>query len=192
MHTLRLAATWMFAVSLFAQVPPPDSLRITILDGDQAINNIRQRTAREPIVQVEDENHNRVPGAIVVFTLPGSGPGGSFAGAGNTLSTITDAEGKAIARGFHTNNLTGKFEIRVNASYQGKTGHATITQTNAGTVAVTHTARWVTISIVAGAAVAGGVFAATRGGGGVSLNGSPTPTPPTVTAGTGTVGPPPH
>ena len=32
----------------------PTSLKIVILEGDGAINNIRQRTAREPIVQVQD------------------------------------------------------------------------------------------------------------------------------------------
>jgi len=188
---LYRAATWMIAASLLGQTPPPDSLQITILDGDQAINNIRQRTAREPIVQVEDENHNRIPGAIVVFTLPGNGPGGSFAGAGNTLSTISDAEGKAVARGFRPNNLTGKFEIRVSASYQGKTGHAIITQTNVGSVAVTHTARWVTISLIVAAAAAGGVVAATRGGSSTPAQAT-IPSGPSVTAGSGSVGPPPH
>ena len=196
MRKLAVAGTWFViviagAAVLQGQAGPPDSLKITILDGDQAINNIRQRTAREPIVQVEDENHNRIPGAIVVFTLPINGPGGTFVGGGNTLSAVTDADGKAIARGFRPNNLTGKFEIRVNATYQGKTGHATISQSNAGSVAVTHTARWVTISVIAGAAVAAGVVAATRGGGSSPSPPSATiPAGPSVTVGSGSVGPP--
>ena len=53
------------ASSLFGQAALPDDLKITILDGDNAVNNIRLRTTREPIVQVEDENQNRVPGAVV-------------------------------------------------------------------------------------------------------------------------------
>ena len=36
------------------------------VEGDGAINNIRQRTAREPIVQVEDENHKPVDRKSVV------------------------------------------------------------------------------------------------------------------------------
>ena len=44
-------------------------LNIVIVEGDGAINNIRQRTAREPIVQVEDQNHKPVAGAAVVFAL---------------------------------------------------------------------------------------------------------------------------
>ena len=34
----------------------PTSLQILIVEGDGAINNVKQRVNREPIVQVEDEN----------------------------------------------------------------------------------------------------------------------------------------
>ena len=51
----------------------PMKLNIVIVEGDGAINNIRQRTAREPIVQVEDENNMPVAGATVYFLLPESG-----------------------------------------------------------------------------------------------------------------------
>ena len=54
-------------------------LNIVIVEGDGAINNIKQRTAREPIVQVEDQNHKPVAGAAVIFALPGQGAGGTFA-----------------------------------------------------------------------------------------------------------------
>src|SRR5947209_13243300 len=110
--------------------PPPDELKIVILDGEGAINNIRQRTAREPIVQVEDENHNRLPGALVVFSLPGNGPSAGFLNGLKTLTVTTDSEGKAIGRGLRPNTSSGKFEIRVSASHQGKTGHAIIHQEN--------------------------------------------------------------
>jgi hypothetical protein len=103
---------------------------------------------------VEDENHNRIAGAIVVFTLPPEGPGGSFPGGVTTLSTVTDSGGRAIARGLRPNNLAGRFEIRVNASYEGKTGHLIMFQTNVGAAAPAHVARWIVI-----AAVAGGVAA---------------------------------
>ena len=35
-----------------------------------------EQVGRAAIVQVEDENHNPIPGAAVLFTLPGSGPSG--------------------------------------------------------------------------------------------------------------------
>ena len=60
-----LLALWLPAT---AQVAP--MLNLVVLEGEGATNNIRQRTAREPIVRVEDENHRPVAGAIVVFTCP--------------------------------------------------------------------------------------------------------------------------
>src|ERR1041385_9431846 len=42
-------------------------LSITIVEGEGAINNVRQRVNREPIVQVEDNNRKPVAGAVVVF-----------------------------------------------------------------------------------------------------------------------------
>ena len=48
--------------------PPAPALRIVILEGEDVSNNIKERTAREPIVQVEDENHKPVAGAAVLFT----------------------------------------------------------------------------------------------------------------------------
>lgn len=184
----HLATLGILAANLFGQ-PSPDTLRIIVIDGDEAINNIRDRSAREPIVAVEDENHNRMEGAIVVFTLPGSGPGGRFVSGGNTFSTTTDSGGRAVAQGLRPNSLAGRFEIRVNASYQGKTGHLIIFQTNVGAAAPTHVARWIIISAVVGAAVGGFVAATTHGGGGSSTP-STTSSGVTITAGSGSVGAP--
>src|SRR5215469_13215110 len=80
-----------------AQEAPP-KLNIVIVEGDGAINNIRQRTAREPIVEVQDENHKPVAGAAVVFALSDQGASGTFAGGAHTLTVVTDNQGRAIAR----------------------------------------------------------------------------------------------
>ena len=98
-------------------MPAPQSLQIVILDGDGALNNIRQRTAREPIVQVQDENHKPVAGATVLFALRGSanGAGGTFNGA-TELRVTTDALGRAQGIGFTPNAITGKFSISVTAT----------------------------------------------------------------------------
>src|ERR1700683_5308119 len=88
---------------------PSPALVITILDGEGALNDIRQRTAREPIVQVEDENHKPIAGAAVLFTLPGSGPSGFFAGGAQTFSTITDSAGRAAAHGLRPNTISGSY-----------------------------------------------------------------------------------
>ena len=180
------------APSTFGQGAPPDDLKITILDGDNAVNSIRLRSAREPIVQVEDENHKRIPGAVVVFTLPSSGPGGTFLNGASTLTVTTDQQGRAMARGFHPNGVSGNFDIRINASYQGKTGRAIVHQRNfaPASTAASLSPKWIGVIAGVGAGAAAGIVAATR-------NGGHTPTPPPAPA-TGiviapagsTVGPP--
>src|ERR1700731_2498392 len=85
-------------------------LNIVIVEGDGAINNVRQRTAREPIVQVEDENHKPIAGAAVVFLLPNQGASGVFANGSRSLTVITDSQGRAIARGFRPNKVQGQLK----------------------------------------------------------------------------------
>jgi hypothetical protein len=173
-------------------------LNIVIVEGDGAINNIRQRTAREPIVQVEDENHKPVAGAAVVFALPGQGAGGSFAGGAHTLSVVTDSQGRAVARGFHPNTVQGQYQIHVTASNSGQTASANINQSNAllaagaGTTAAAAGISGKLIAaivIVAAAAAAGGAYAATHSGGGGG-NSSANASVITISPGTGIVGPP--
>jgi hypothetical protein len=177
------------------QIPgAPKLLFITILDGEDALNNIKQRTAREPIVQVEDENHKPVAGATVLFLLPNSGPGGGFLDGTQSYTTTTDVSGKAVARGLRPNQTSGKFQIQVKATYKDAVSGAVaasevivIHQTNVSesSVVVQHTAHAIpakVVAIVVGAAVAGGVTAgvlASRSSG-----------PSTITAGTPTVSAP--
>jgi len=177
-----------------AQDAPP-KLNIVIVEGDGAINNIRQRTAREPIVEVQDENHKPVAGAAVVFTLSDQGAGGSFAGGTHSLTVVTDSQGRAVAHGFHPNNVQGQYQIHVTASRAGQTAVTTIAQTNAaaagvtaGAVAAGISAKLIAVVVVAAAAAAaGGAYYATHNGGGGSSAAAPAIG---ITAGTGTVGPP--
>jgi hypothetical protein len=175
------------------------ALNIVIVEGDGAINNIRQRTAREPIIQVEDENHKPIAGAAVVFALPGQGAGGTFAGGAHTLSVVTDSQGRAVAHGFHPNSVQGQYQIHITASNGGQTATAIISQTNALAAAgagTTAAAAGISgkliavIVIVAAAAAAGGAYAATHSGGSSSSSSSATPSLITISPGTGVVGPP--
>ena len=172
-----------------------EMLNLIVVEGEGAINNIRQRTARETIVQVEDENHKPVAGAVVVFTLPSQGAGGTFANGAQTLTVTTDAQGRAVAQGLRANRIAGKWEMRINASMGNRTGAVTVSQTNAaaaggaaggaaGAAAGISAKTIAIIAAVAGAAAAGGAVAATRSGG--SSSGAPT----TISAGAGTVGHP--
>jgi len=192
---MRLLAVSLCYLLILQTLPAfaQGQLNLVIVEGEGATNNIRQRTAREPIVQVEDENHKPVAGAAVVFLLPDQGASGTFANGSHTLTVMSDAQGHAVAHGFHPNHVEGQYNIRVSASFQGKTGTATISQTNvmAGAAAAAGAGismKLIVILAVAGAAAAGGAIAATRGGGSGST--SVTTTTTTITPGTGTVGAP--
>jgi hypothetical protein len=181
------------AVPATAQEAGTGQLNLVIVEGEGATNNIRQRTAREPIVQVEDENHKPVAGAAVVFLLPDQGASGTFANGSHMLTVTTDAQGRAVAHGFHPNGVQGQFNMRVSASFQGKTATATISQTNAAAAAAGAAGAGISVKLIvilaiAGAAAAGAAIAATRGGG--SSTPAPTGATTTITPGTGTVGAP--
>ena len=167
-------------------------LNLVVLEGEGATNNIRQRTAREPVVQVQDENHKPVAGAIVVFTLPSNGAGGTFANGARTLSMVSDNQGQAVARGFRPNGLKGQFQIRVNATSGGLAAAIAISQTNVALAVAGASAgsgKLIAVLVAVGAAAAaGGAYYATHNG-----NGTPTTIiqpSTTIAAGTGAVGPP--
>lgn len=109
----------------------PSAFHIAIIDGEGALNNVKGRLAREPIIQVEDENHKPVVGAYVAFDAPANGPGAVFAGGSSHFVTTTDSLGHAVAHGLRPNNVTGNFEIQVHVTYQGQPiGNVTIHQVN--------------------------------------------------------------
>jgi len=182
-----------------AQAPEPKQLSISILEGEGAINNIRQRTAREAIVQVQDENHKPVAGVAVTFFLADHGASGVFANGSQSMTVLTDTNGQAAMRGMVPNNMAGKMEIRVSARLGNLNADAVINQTNvagaaaAGGAAISGKVIALIVVIAAGAAV--GAIVATRSGGSSSSSTTiPTgPTPPaviTITPGTPSVGHP--
>ena len=172
-----------------AQVASPPKLKILILDGEGAVNSIKLGTAREPIVQVQDENDRPVAGAMVVFTLPDRGASGIFADGSKSLIVHTDTKGQAVARGLKPNQTAGQFKIRVDVSHQGATTSSAVTQSNALAAAAAAggiSAKLITILAIVGGAAAVGAVAASGGG-----NDAPsTPPSTTVTPGRTTFGPP--
>ena len=131
---LLIASLVLYAFPAEAQMhgPPPKGLRIMILSGEGALNNIEARTAREPIVEVQDENHKPVAGAVVLFTIHGNknGASGSFQNNSTTFSTVTNANGIAVGTGFQPNNAAGAFQVTVTASYGSLTASAIINENN--------------------------------------------------------------
>jgi hypothetical protein len=176
------------------QVGPQSKLRVVILEGNESVNDIGAGTAVQSVVRIEDENSQPLAGAMVVFTLPETGAGGVFADGSKSLIVHTDLKGLAVARGLQPNKTEGPFEIRVDASFQGLTASASISQTNVVPIVVPAAPRppqskkGLLFAIIGGVAAAAGVLAASAGGG----NGGGPPPPPatTVSSGSPTVGPP--
>ena len=183
-----------------AQAPEPKQLTISILEGEGAINNIRQRTAREAMVQVQDENHKPVAGVAVTFFLADHGASGVFANGSQSMTVMTDANGQAAMRGMVPNKMAGKMQIRVSAILGNLNADAVITQTNAAGAAAAggaaisgKTIALIVVGVVAAAVV--GVVVATHGGGSSPSTTATIPAGPTtpavvITPGTPTVGQP--
>ncbi len=159
-------------------------LKIVVVEGQGAVNNIRQRTAREPVVEVQDSNGRPVAGASVTFILPQNGPSGVFPNGTNVLTMVTDETGRAAGLGLRPNNVAGEFRMRVAATHQGRSASASIAQTNVGTPAAGISGKVITILGLAGAAATGGVLVARR------VGSKPESARPVVVPGTPEVGRP--
>jgi hypothetical protein len=175
----------------------PTALNLVVIEGEGATNNIRQRLARDPVVQVEDENHKPVAGAIVIFTLPTEGATGDFNGH-KSLTIATDNKGQAVGKGLKLNPVPGKVPIHVTASYRGLAVRTIINQVSvvppgekAGTSSSGgHHGALIGILVAVAAAGGAGAYLATR----KSSTAATIPTAPTgpaaigITPGTGSIG----
>jgi len=172
----------MLAASADAQT---SAIKILVQEGQGAINNIQQHRAKEPVVQVLHEDNEPAVGASVSFQLPDSGPGGSFNDNAKILTVQTDDKGQAVAHGLKPNDIAGRFQIRVTASYHGQTASAVVAQINAEPAAAKkgNGKMFLILAIAGGAAAAGAAAALGHKG---SSGGTPVAvgvtTPPTVLA----------
>ncbi|HUQ94530.1 MAG TPA: hypothetical protein VM120_22805 [Bryobacteraceae bacterium] len=199
---LRYFAAWGAMCLSFLQLTPAacanqeaaaNSLNVVVLEGQGTMHNIRLKSGRDIVVQVDNAAHQPIPGALVAFTLPGHGPSGTFANGEKSLVATTDAQGRAAARGLIPNKIAGKFEIRITASHQGAIASATVTQFNmeVQNVKSKGSSKWLVLLLAAGGAGAAGAVLATRG----STSAAPQQPPPapasiSISAGAGSVGPP--
>lgn len=161
------------ALALPAQQAPAGDLKIVVVEGEGAQNNIRTRSAIAPVVEIKDAEDKPVSAAEVTFQLPAGGAGGSFNGWLKTQTVRTDDKGRAAVSGYAPNDEPGRFNIKVTANSGTKTGTVVIAQSNVsnGTggartgVGAPSRNGWVKwVAILGGAGVAGGVAAAVRGG----------------------------
>jgi L-ascorbate metabolism protein UlaG (beta-lactamase superfamily) len=129
---VALALALLQPAPFLAQQSPaaPGRLSVRIKEGHNAENDVHQKRAVTPLVEIRDANGRPAAGAEVTFELPGSGPGGSFSGWMRAQTVRSDEAGRAAPTNFMPNGETGPFEIRVSAASGTLTGKATIAQTN--------------------------------------------------------------
>ena len=176
----------MFAGNCLAASP---GIRLVVVEGQGALNNVEARRAKDPVVRVEDAEGRPVAGAVVNFILPAHGPGGVFAGGEMSLTATAGDDGMVTARGLRPNRTPGAFEIRVTASAGGETVTAAVRQVNVTSAESggPPSRRYLWLAVIGGAAL-GGVVAATRGGSPGQTAAAPPGT--TVTPGIPSFGPP--
>jgi hypothetical protein len=134
---LRPSARWLaILLSCFLTCENPAvaqtraGLNVVIVEGEGAVNEIPRSFGRAPVVEVRDEDDKTVAGARVTFSAPERGPGGSFFGSGYTLTVTTNEKGRATGNGFRPNQTEGRFQIKVTAVREDRTGGVSITQSN--------------------------------------------------------------
>ncbi len=158
-----------------------------VVEGEGIVNHAREHAIHEPIVRVEDDKHQPVAGASVVFTLPTEGTTGVFANGSQTLIVPTDKSGLAAGKGMRLNLVSGKLVIHVTATYRGLSARTNISQTNEGvngakaSTGGSHSKVIVILAVVAAAAGGGAYYATHRGG--TASTPPPTQPPPTTSIG---------
>ncbi|MBM3739487.1 MAG: hypothetical protein FJW39_27280 [Acidobacteria bacterium] len=171
------------------------TLKVSVIEGEGAKNNIRSRTATAPVVEVKDASDKPVNGAEVVFQLPMVGPSGSFNGWLKTQTVRTDQNGRATVTGYAPNDEAGRFNIKVTATSGSENGSVIVAQANivgtgsSGTADAKKRGWWKPVAIIGGAAIAGGIIAASVGGDSPAAVAAAS-NPVTITPGAVTVGGP--
>jgi len=147
-----------------------EQINIVVVEGEGATISSHQRPSKDPVVKVEDDDHQPLANVVVVFTLPLSGPSGEFPNSSKTLTVVTDKSGLATAHGLRANEVPGKLQIYVTASFHGLRARNLINMTvevppgakvPAPTLQ-THKSsgkwKWVVLGIVAAGAAGGGAY----------------------------------
>ena len=177
---------------LLAQGPQPRAspgLNLAVVAGEGGSGKVLLRSTSDTIVQVEDGNHKPVAWATVVFLLPATGPGGTFATGSKTAIVVTGSDGRAVMPAIDRNSMPGKYQIRVHASHEAREADVAITQTS---VAAPAKSAGIIVCVVAAvAAGAGAAVVTSHGKGKASPPAAPTLPSGSIGAGSGIfIGPP--
>jgi hypothetical protein len=171
--SISISFNWLLPTALSQSLPA--RINIVVMEGEGATSNIRQRVSQDPVVKVEDDDHRPITGAVVVFAVPVSGTSGEFSNGSKSLTIVTDKSGLAAAHGLKTNEVPGKLQIYVTASYHTLRARTLINQlveAAPGTKVRTPDLqtsksggkwKWVLLGVAAAGGAGAGVYFGTRG-----------------------------
>ncbi len=169
-----LLAVTIFGAPQDVAVPPgtlAGKLHVLVLEGNDAVNNVATKYYTTPVVEVLDSNDRPVEAATVTFTLPSTGPGGTFANGRSSLTVKTNVQGEAAAAGFIPNDELGRFSFHVTVDSGGRRADLSIHQTNSRKEFIASSRQrkkiskwWIVAGVAGAAAIAGGIYAAKSGG----------------------------
>lgn len=109
-------------------------IRIVIANGQNGTNIVSQQSAVQPVVEILDNKNQPLPGAVVRFTAPKSGPTVRFANGEETAAVVADLKGMASVSGMVPVG-TGPFRLDITAEYDDQMATAQLSQTNYASVA---------------------------------------------------------
>ena len=89
---------------------------VTIVAGNNQSALVNTAFASQLAVIVRNASGNPLQGASVTFSAPTSGPGGTFAGAGTSVTVTTDAQGRATAPVLTANSAGGTYGVTATAA----------------------------------------------------------------------------
>jgi hypothetical protein len=122
-----------------------EALHIERLRGDGANNNAIVGIGVSPVVRVSDAEGRPVGGALVVFSPPPAGARVAFAGFEADATALTDESGTAAAPPMRPAGANGPLEIRVMATYAGRSAAVAVRQINLGIAAMPDDERELTV-----------------------------------------------
>jgi hypothetical protein len=165
---LMCLAVWQTCGSIVqAQVSSQPKLKVVVVEGEGAVNDIGAAAAAQPVVRIEGENAQPLSGAMrAVFYLPETGPGGRSDGSKSLIVTPTSKAwpppGTAI------NKMERSLQVRWMLPTRGLTASAVVSQTNVVPIVVSATKpqskKGFLFVIIGGVAAAAGVLAASKAG----------------------------
>jgi hypothetical protein len=146
----------------------PAGLIIQIVEGEGQAYTTGARATRGITVRITDDLGKPVDGATVAFRLPEDGPGGTFTNGTKSEIATSRSDGTVNAWGMQWNRTPGQFEVRITASKgaarAGTVCALSLTKAAEGSqtarVSSGHSShKWLWVTLAAGAAAAGGLFA---------------------------------